>query len=394
MGKRVVVLGGVGEIGRHVSSELAACPEIAELVLADIDGLRLDKLCETISSPKVTGIVLDVNDRHAALAAFAGADLLMNCTSITMFDRVFALAIEAGVDYADLISEPTPGQRAAAASAGILAISGFGSSPGMTNVLVRHAFEEFDDLEEVHISGASVRAIAASPGMLDTILWELSDDAPTRQYFQNGRWHLARAFEGARMVDFPEPVGRHRVCYVSHTETATLPRNFPSLKFCAVRVGWQDELMEDIRVLNKYGLLDRVPLADGQGLTAYDATYQRIWDKFGGRRSEPCLLFTQVEAIGRRDASTIRRIYSLTHPVEWRLDSTGLQTAVCVGVLAQLMVRQGRTATGFVDPEMYFDPFEFIAELQGRGTLSLTWYDEAVDGSVLERNEASGAGTA
>lgn len=387
MGKRVVVLGGVGEIGRHVSSELASCPEITELVVADIDGKRARELCETIDASHVTSTALDVNDRDAALALMAGADLLMNCMSITMFDQVIELAIDAQVDYADLISEPTPRQRAAAAEAGILAISGFGSSPGMTNVLVRHAFEDFDDVEEVHISGASIRAIAASPGMLDTILWELSEDAPTRQYFQNGRWHHARAFEGARMVDFPEPVGRFRVCYVSHTETATLPRNFPSLKFCAVRVGWQDELMEDIRVLNKYGLLDRIPVPGAPGTTTYDATYQRIWDQLGGRRSEPCLLFTLVEVIARRGASTIRRTYALTHPVEWRLESTGRQTAVCVGVLAQLMVRQGRTATGFVDPEVYFDPYQFIRELQGRGTLSLTWTDEAIHGARLEREE-------
>lgn len=385
MSKRVVVLGGVGEIGRHLARELLGCPEISEIVVADIDARRIGELCKEVDSPKLTAAPIDIRDRAAAVRLISGADLLMNCTSITMFDRVLDLAIAAGVDHADLISEPTPAQRKAAKEAGIMAISGLGSSPGLSNVLVRHAFEEFDDVEEAHISGATIRAIAASRGLLDTILWELSDDAPTRQYFQNGRWYLARAFEGTRVVDFPEPVGRHQVCYVSHTETATLPRNFPSLKFCAVRVGWQDELMEDIRVLNKYGMLDRVPVSEETDLTAYDVTWQRIWDKCGARRTQPCLLFTQVEVIARRGHSMVRRVYDLTHPVEWGHESTGRQTAICAAVLAQLIVRNGRTTTGFVDPEVYYDPYEFIRELQGRRTLELTWRDFELSGAMLER---------
>ena len=63
----------------------------------------------------------------------------MNCTSFAWFDEVIALAIEAGVDYADLLSEPTPAQQAAVRAAGITAVSGLGATPGLSNVLVRHA---------------------------------------------------------------------------------------------------------------------------------------------------------------------------------------------------------------------------------------------------------------
>jgi saccharopine dehydrogenase-like NADP-dependent oxidoreductase len=380
-----VVLGGAGEVGRWVSTDLAACREIGELIIADIDGSRAEALASSIGDPRVRAEAVDLEDRSCMLSLLEGADLLMNCTSLVLFDHVIDLAIDAGVNYADLISEPSASQREAALQAGIVAVSGLGSSPGLSNVLVRHAADELDELEEVHIQGVTWRAIAPSPGLLDTILWELADDAPTRQYFQNGRYHHAHAFEGSRVAHFAQPVGRHEVYFVSHTETATLPRHFPQLKFCAVRVSWQEELMADIRVLNRYGLLDKTPLADAGGITAYDATRAAIWARHGGRRTDPCLLFTQVEAIGLRDGVPYRRVYDLTHPLDWGQDSTGRQTGICAAVGAELLVRHGVKEAGFVDPEVYFDPDEFIAELRSRGSLTLSWRETPIEGGVLER---------
>ena len=90
---------------------------------------------------------------------------------------------------------------------------------------------------------------------------------------------------GSRWVDFLEPVGRHRVYYVPHPETTSLVRSFPQLTFCATRVSWRDEIMEDVRVLNKYGLLDdaEVAGAGAGGMTIREAVRDRIWEVRGGR---------------------------------------------------------------------------------------------------------------
>lgn len=384
------MLGGAGEVGRWVSLDLAGCREIGELVIADVDATRAEAVAASIGGARVRVEAVDLDDRQRMRALLDGTDLLMNCTSLVLFDRVIELAIEARVNYADLISEPTAAQREAAARAGIVAISGLGSSPGLSNVLAHHAADEFDELEEIHIQGVTWRAIAPSPGLLDTILWELADDAPTRQYFQNGRWHRAAAFDGSREVKFPEPVGRHHVYFVSHTETATLPRHFPQLKFCGVRVSWPQELMDDLRVLNKYGLLDKTPMPDAGGVTPYEATRAAIWARHGGRRSDPCILFTQVEAIGVRDGDSVRRVYDLTHPVEWGQDATGRQTGICAAVGAQLLARHGCAEAGFVDPEAYFDPAEFIDELKGRA-LTLTWREEPIAADEAQERAATTA---
>jgi saccharopine dehydrogenase (NAD+, L-lysine-forming) len=354
-------------MGSAVSADLATCPEVTELVVADVDSRRAEALVAGFEGSRARAVELDLADRSAALAVLEGADVLMNCTSFTLFDAVIELAVAAGVDYADLISEPTAGQREAAANAGITAISGLGASPGLTNVLVRHAAAWLDELEEAHISWASFRTIAPSPGLLDTILWELSDTCPTRQYFQNGRYVHAGFMEGSRLVDFAAPLGRQRVYFVPHPEVVTLPRHFPSLRFCAVRGTWRPELMEDIRVLNEYGLLDA---------EAIEGTKARIWARKGGIRDDtPRRLFVNVEVVGARGGETWRRIYDASHP-DWGPEGTGKMTGICAAVGAQLLARHGRTQAGFVDPEAYFDPDEFLAELDSRGTITVNWRDE------------------
>ena len=370
------MLGGAGEVGAAISRDLAAAPEVDELVIADLDSARAESLAAEVGgTASSTGV--DLRDRAAGLRLLAGADLLMNCTSFAWFDDVLGLALEAGVDYADLLSEPTAEQREAVRAAGITAISGLGATPGLSNVLVRHAADELGELEEVHISWVSFRTIAPAPGLLDTILWELSDSCPTRQYFQNGRYVRAGFMEGSRLVEFAEPVGRQRVYYVPHTEVTTLPRRFPALRFCAVRGTWRPELMEDMRVLNKYGLLDEAAL---------EHTKARIWERFGGQRDmAPWTLFVNVEVIGSRGGTAVRRVYDVSHPLEWGQEGTGRMTGVCAAVGAQLLARHGRTETGFVDPEAYYDPAEFLDELGGRGSVDVTWSDSQVADAAVER---------
>lgn len=386
---RIVVLGAAGEVGRWVSRDLSESANVGGLLLLDVNEAGLAAVHSTIGQDHVEMRVVDLADRQSLLAALAGADLLMNCTSLTLFDAVIELAIEAKVNYADLISEPTQRQRQAAADAGITAVSGLGSSPGLSNVLVSHAHRELTTVEEVHIQGVTWRAIAPSPGLLDTVLWELANDTATRQYYQNGHYHWAASMEGSRLAVFPEPVGEQHVYIVSHTEPRTLPQHFPDLKFCAMRVTWPVEIMNDVRVLNKYGLLDSVELPNLSGVTAMEATRSRIWETHGGRRTSPCLLFTQVEVLGTLDGRMIRRVYDLTHPLDWGDDATGRQTGICAAVGAELLAQHGSSAdVGFVDPEVYYDPDEFIARLRDRGTLSLSWADTEVSTEAVQRPDA------
>jgi lysine 6-dehydrogenase len=375
---RVVVLGGAGEVGAEVARDLAAVEEIDSLVIADIDGRRAAQIAGEIGSPGIDTVRLDVRDRAVALAALAGADVLMNCTSFALFDDVLALALEVGVDYADLISEPSQEQYRAAKDAGITAISGLGATPGLSNVLVAHAAAEFDDVHDVEISWLSSRTVAPTPGLLDTILWESSEDC-ARGYYRDGHHHRTAFMEGSRMVEFAPPLGRQFVYYVPHPEVTTLPRHLPNLRSCAVRGSWRPELMADMRVLDRYGLLSG---------DALEATKQAIWERWGGvRDSRAWMLYVNVEIGGTRDGALVKRTYKVSHPVEWGEQGVARMTGIPAAVGAQLLARHGRTATGFIDPEEYYEPLEFLAELERRRAVVID-RDEVEISAARERTRA------
>jgi saccharopine dehydrogenase-like NADP-dependent oxidoreductase len=93
---RIVVLGGAGEMGGAVSADLAACREVSELVVADIDAVKAERLVAGFGTSRARAVGLDVADRGAALELLEAADVLVNCTSFTMFDSVIELAVRQG----------------------------------------------------------------------------------------------------------------------------------------------------------------------------------------------------------------------------------------------------------------------------------------------------------
>jgi saccharopine dehydrogenase-like NADP-dependent oxidoreductase len=385
---KIVVLGALGEVGRHVARDLAQQPEIDELVLADT---RKDEevLSQVLrSGGRATFSEVDaVRERQKLRKLLADADLLMNCTPFPLFDNVFSVALDSGVNYADLISEPTREQRERCVESGITAVSGLGLTPGTSNVLCAHGARSLESVKEFHIHWVSFRSMAPSEGLLETILWELRDDCPTRQYYQNGRYVWSRPMEGGKVVAFPEPVGEQRVYVVPHTETTTLPRHFPSVQFVAVRGTWRPDLMADIEVLNRYGLLDDVSLDDGpERVTALSATRKRIWTKIGGLREtwHQWCFYLVVDVVGMRKGSMVSRTYRVWHD-DWGTEGTGRMTGVNAAIGALLLARRGRRAVGFTDPEEYFDPDEYLEELQTRDGIHVDWSETSVSTSVLER---------
>jgi saccharopine dehydrogenase (NAD+, L-lysine-forming) len=377
---RIVVVGGAGEVGTEVVRELARLDDVDSLLVADVDGDRAAAIAADMHSPRVSATKLDVHDRVSALRLLEGANVMMNCTSFSLFDTVFDLAVDAGVDYADLISEPSDGQRRTAERAGITAISGLGASPGLSNVLVRHAAEEFDEPLAVNISWVSSRTAAPTPGLLDTILWEVSEGCSTRCFYKDGRHEHAEFLEGSRIVDFAQPVGRQFVYYVPHPEVLTLPAHFPTLRECAVRGTWRPELMQDMRVLQRYGLLSPATL---------ESTKHAIWERLGGRRDgTPWTLYVNVEVTGTRGGDLVTRTYNVSHPPTWGEQGMARMTGIPAAVGAHLLARHGRTAVGFIDPEEYYEPFEFVAHLERRGGIEIERAERVI---ALERSQPTTA---
>ncbi|WP_432515069.1 saccharopine dehydrogenase family protein [Kineococcus sp. SYSU DK001] len=357
----VVVLGADGAVGRALAE-----------VLVEAGGVPL-RLVDTreggmgrFAGPGVEVVVRDVFAPGAAEEVLAGATLLVNCLSLLAFDEVFDMALRAGVDYADLISEPSEQNARDASARGITVVPGLGMSPGLTNVLVAHAATGLRP-EEVDILFVVQRAMASSRGALDTMLWEGGEHSPERSYHLDGRLVPVGPFDGGRVVDFGPGFGEQEVFFRPHPEPKSLPRNFPSIRYAAVRGCWQPEAMTALKVLNELGLLAQ---------DTVDATREAIWNRIGGRedpryhgQSASRVEVRGVSADGRR----VQRTYTVRRPFE---EHSYTLTGKVAALGVKLLARQARTTTGVVDPEVCFDPEEFLREVEEQGVVRVSWTDE------------------
>jgi len=365
MGKRIFALGGAGNMGSEACRALLSYSEIDEVVIGDVDLDSANRLAKELSDDRVKVVKADVTNGNETAEKVKGYDLLLNCTFFDFFPHVINVAMKAEIDYADLISEPTEEHRKKVKETGITAVSGLGASPGLTNVLAKDAAATLDKTDRIEISFAALRTVAPSYGLLGTVFWELSPGC-SRQYYLLGKFVESKPFEGSKIVQFGEPVGEQVVYYVPHTETVSLPKHIPEVKFVAVRGTWRPRIMQDVMVLNRYGLLDDVHIDHrGAKVNVYDLVMERVWRKYGGALDDDLwALFLNVEVTGTRGNEPVRRIYNVTHPVQWKDKSMAKLTGINAAIGSVLLVRSGRRPAGILDPEEVYNPTEYLAELE------------------------------
>jgi hypothetical protein len=147
--------------------------------------------------------------------------------------RVARAALRAGVSFASSADRDDTLRallelEAEARGAGARVVAGCGLAPGLSDVLVRHAAELFDHVDEIQVARFGVAGPAcasASRGAHGERPFEWRDGAPT-----------VDKRRGPQLVWFPEPVGA-RECEVVATGVDLLMRANPEVPRITARLG-------------------------------------------------------------------------------------------------------------------------------------------------------------
>src|SRR5262245_5380658 len=252
MSKRIIVLGGCGAMGTELTRDLARTSDFEQIVIADSDFSRARALADELGGGRVSPEQIDVSSEDALTERLRSFDVVANATTYHFGLIATRAAIRARINYLDLGGLfNTPRQLELdeeAKRAGVTICLGCGATPGVTNLMARHAADQMDQIDEVHIAFASFRSIAPSPGLLDTVLDEFSPGS-RRFYWQDGNLIEVSAFSGSKRVRFSEPVGDIETFYVPHSETHTLPRSLgKGVRLIDVRGTWRPNIMEALRL--------------------------------------------------------------------------------------------------------------------------------------------------
>ncbi|MDH5636612.1 MAG: saccharopine dehydrogenase NADP-binding domain-containing protein [Candidatus Bathyarchaeota archaeon] len=156
---RITVLGGCGAVGSIAVKTLASNDTFSKIVIGDIDVQKAKKLASELGPEKVSAIKVDASDPDSIKEAIKGSSVVLNCIGpfYEFGPRVLKATIDSGINYVDICDDFDATEKILAMDedakkAGISALIGMGSSPGVANVLVRFCAENLlDEVESIDI---------------------------------------------------------------------------------------------------------------------------------------------------------------------------------------------------------------------------------------------------
>lgn len=398
--KKVVILGGCGAVGSVAARTLAKQSNFNTVVIADI---RLDiakSLAVEIGS-KAEAVHVDASSKESIANAIKDSDIVLNCVGpfYKTVKTVLETVMEAGIDYVDVCDDVDVtldilDWNEKAQAAGITALIGMGSSPGVTNVMAKLAATTMlDETESVDIFHAHGGEPVEGPGVIGHRFHCMSIDIPM---YLDGKMQYVKYFEPdgiALRQKFRFPVIDEEVLLYPypHPEQVTLP-NYLHLKQVTnkgvVLPGKYYDLTRDICAL---GLHSRTPISvNGRDVAPYDFSIAYILEQrerilsetnFGDQRG--CV---SVLVKGRSKGEAVEYRFHLASRSEALGEGTGIPAA-----MGTILVALGKIdKKGVWPPEACVNPADFLDLLPSVIDLGKGEDGKGFGGVIVEQMDAQG----
>lgn len=238
--KKIINVGGGGDMGEVATKRLLHLMEDCEVVIADFDLRRADEVVKLIGSPRVKAAQVDIFDNQRLREIIRGSQLVINSTGpyYRTGRPVQEACIDEKADYidfgdTDVAAEDLFSLEDRFREAGITALTCCGSAPGLSSVFVRKCIlqlDEVDDIEIAWVTGSTPPEEGKTKGgraVIEHMIFECSGNTHT---LRGGKLVEIPNFKIGKVLDFPEPLGPFMVFQCGHAEMATYPRFIPGLK--------------------------------------------------------------------------------------------------------------------------------------------------------------------
>jgi saccharopine dehydrogenase (NAD+, L-lysine-forming) len=342
-----------------------------ELLVLDVDPDRARLVAERAGGE---GRGIDAHERALA-EALRGVAALAACIPYRLNLEVMEAALAAGCHYADLggLFHTTLAQwemNDRFAGAGLSAVLGIGSAPGLTNVLARLGADRLDAASSIDLVDGAVDLSAGGgsfgvPYSVETVLDEFTMPA---MVFEDGEMREVPAGSGVVDWTFPEPVGVQPAMYTLHSEPATLSRTIPGVRDVRWRLALPRAVHEGFAFLASIGMASTDPVATPAGPAVPREVLAAVLGRLPSTDGPPTdVEYLDVRVRGVRDGRRAEhRALARFDPAPEGLSAGAFGTAIPIATAVRWMA-EGRVSPGVHPPEAAFDPLEFVAELEREG---------------------------
>lgn len=393
----VTILGGAGIQAHGIAQDLLEFTE-HDLLLADASQSRLDLRAEQLNQPfRVRTEVIDLADVEAVSKLLSDSVVVVNSGPPHLCRAGMQAALNAKVPYTDLgtFPEELARQKDLAAEfehAGLLAVVGVGSGPGITNLMARAAIERLDSVHDIDL----VIAMQDSTDRTAPLHWPYSIDAILDEYEDE----VVAVRDGVAVnlpplttttYTFPQPIGETHPILTNHPEPVMLLESYANMgcKNVSFRIALPAELHDKVMFLTSLGLASKksIELADGSEVRPRDVLLAvlnqlpRETDVVERQTSATRVIVTGMK--DGRGKEVVLDLINGSHE-QWNLPAGLLKTAVPPSVVGAMLAEGKIDGYGIKFPEDCVDERAFFDALALRGmTTSMTETDLLHDPAVL-----------
>ncbi|HTE49012.1 MAG TPA: saccharopine dehydrogenase C-terminal domain-containing protein [Candidatus Paceibacterota bacterium] len=314
------------------------------------------------------------------------APIVINCAEGDWNDVVCQNCLEEKKHIIDLGSEIDMTKKQLAMhddfkKAGLVAITGCGSTPGINNVMMKHVsqfFEEIDTIELGFAWDSNVKKFYV-PFSMPSVFWELTDTAPL---IENGIW-VEKDPQGTEVTREFREIGSQKCYLVAHPETYTFSIDYAHLKPKNIRyyAGFPDHSLETIKKLIELGFgeyemlpFEKIQMAPVDAMARILTRLKRpeeyterenLWVEVSGKGKDGDILIERMECI----------VYTLPG---WSEAGCNIDTGMPASIIAQMVLDGRIKARGSFTPDVAVPTEEFFKELKKKG-MTVSQNGEAIN---------------
>ncbi len=355
-----MILGGCGEMGRFMAMDLVKSG--FEVTVADINEVLGRQLIKKFGT-KASFQKIDVRESDNLVEILKEYKLVINNIGpyFEFGDLIPRAALQAGINYLDICddfdaTELILNMHKSVESEGLVFRTGFGSSPGITNIMALIGSRKLDGVSSIRVlwfvdTGETI-------GLGQLMHWCHIGMGKVPQ-FLNGQRKWVNALSDREIFNFPDPAGRIALYYTGHPEPVSIPQYIETEEVIC-KGGTRPE--SDVDITRAIGKQLTFPLKDATILKFICKLVLNIMPVFAGNVEERVVLAAnRVEVMGKQHDKDVRYVYSISGP-------EGPKTATPTSVTAQMMIKGEISTPGVFPPEGCPDlnVDKFIKELAKR----------------------------
>ncbi len=374
--KKLLALGGSGHMGQKAVQTVLENRNLEQLIIADVNLEKAQAFASSLKDERVQVVHVDVQDRDSVVALMKKADVVMN--TVGPFYKyavpIVRAAIAAGKNYVDIDDDYKPTQAVfefdkEARKAGVTVIQGMGASPGISNIIARHAAQQLDEVDYIQTAWGIAGGIRRPRNVftkefIDLVKAEAGDAAIGHliycaswkiPIFKNGRFIEVIPLQEGEDVAFPN--GKAFFKYIGHPEPVTLPRFIKGIRGACNLCGMEPEEFDTALFLGKKVRDKEISLEKAIELFP-DEILERLQQRPDhAEHLGPLKWGIIVSVSGLKKGNKVRYTYGPRGaPRGDMIGVTGISVALAANMLINDEIRQPGVFApeGCIDPDLFF----------------------------------------